>query len=238
MSGPVPILYMEDDPLTARIVQKKLEKAGNYRVEIAQNGNEGLKRCDREHFEIVLVDKNMPAVDGLEVIRRLAERDRPPSSVMLTASGNEIAAVQAMKSGASDYLVKDPEGVYLDLLPAVVLQVLHQREMEQERREYEEERERLITELRNALANVKTLRGLLPMCAGCKKIRDDEGYWSQIESYLQQHSEAEFSHGLCPDCARELYGEYYEETEPSGDDAGTSGTTEETPEPEPAEETR
>jgi len=210
MSGPVSILYMEDDPLTARIVQKKLEKAGDYRVEIAESGTEGLKRCDDEEFEVALVDKNMPGVDGLEVIRRLAERDDAPSTVMLTASGNEIAAVQAMKSGASDYLVKDPDGVYLDLLPAVVLQVLHQRDMERERREHEEERERLIAELQDALANVKTLRGMLPICAGCKKIRDDEGYWSQIESYLHRHSEAEFSHGLCPGCAEELYGDYYE----------------------------
>lgn len=215
MPQPVSILYMEDDPLTARIVQKKLENAGGYRVEIARDGNEGMKRCDHEAFEIVLVDKNMPGVDGLEVIRRLADRDESPSSVMLTASGNEIAAVQAMKAGASDYLVKDPDGVYLDLLPAVVLQVLHQREMERERREYEEERERLISELKQALASVKTLRGLLPICASCKKIRDDEGYWSQIESYVREHSEAEFSHGLCPDCAHELYGDYYREPEPA-----------------------
>lgn len=231
MSGSFSILYMEDDPLTARIVQKKIENAGDYRVEVARDGTEGLKRCDEEGFDIVLVDKNMPGIDGLEVIRRLAGRDEPPSSVMLTASGNESAAVQAMKSGASDYLVKDPDGVYLDLLPAVLLQVLQQRRMEQEQRRHQEERERLIAELKEALASVKTLRGLLPICAGCKKIRDDEGYWSQIESYLQEHSEAEFSHGLCPDCAHELYGEYYDEPgadeilprSPDGDAEGQSG---------------
>ena len=74
-----------------------------------------------------------------------------------------------------------------------------------------EKRERLISELQEALAKVKTLSGLLPICASCKKIRDDKGYWRQIESYIHEHSEADFSHGICPDCARKLYPEYYEE---------------------------
>jgi hypothetical protein len=75
------------------------------------------------------------------------------------------------------------------------------------RRRAEAERERLITELQAALANVKTLTGLIPICASCKKIRDDQGYWTQLETYLKQHSEAEFSHGLCLDCMRKLYPE-------------------------------
>ncbi|MBX7150155.1 PAS domain S-box protein [bacterium] len=76
-----------------------------------------------------------------------------------------------------------------------------------ERRRSELERERLITDLQNALSKVKTLSGLLPICAACKKIRDDKGYWNQIEVYIEQHSEADFSHGICPDCARRLYPE-------------------------------
>ncbi len=66
------------------------------------------------------------------------------------------------------------------------------------------ERERLIAELRGALAKIKTLGGLLPICAWCKKIRDDQGYWSQVEEYIQQHSDAEFTHGMCPDCQKRL----------------------------------
>lgn len=69
----------------------------------------------------------------------------------------------------------------------------------------EEERENLIAELQDALKNVRTLKGLLPICASCKKIRDDKGYWQQIESFVSEHSDAEFSHGLCPDCAVKLY---------------------------------
>ncbi len=73
------------------------------------------------------------------------------------------------------------------------------------RKRAQEERERLIGELQEALTKIKALRGLLPICANCKKIRDDQGYWNRIETYIQEHSEAEFSHGLCPECAKLLY---------------------------------
>jgi PAS domain S-box-containing protein len=78
-----------------------------------------------------------------------------------------------------------------------------------ERKLAEEERESLISELQKALSEVKKLSGLLPICASCKKIRDDKGYWNQIESYIRDHSEAEFSHGICPDCLKKLYPELY-----------------------------
>ena len=74
-----------------------------------------------------------------------------------------------------------------------------------ERKRDEEEREALISELRDALAKVRTLRGLLPICSSCKKIRDDKGYWNKIESYIKEHSEADFTHSICPECAKELY---------------------------------
>jgi PAS domain S-box-containing protein len=73
------------------------------------------------------------------------------------------------------------------------------------RKKMEEEREKLIAELQEALNKIKTLSGLVPICASCKKIRDDKGYWNQLESYIQEHTEAEFSHGLCPDCLKKLY---------------------------------
>ena len=72
------------------------------------------------------------------------------------------------------------------------------------------ERARLIKELQEALGEVKQLSGLLPICASCKKIRDDQGYWNQIEFYISKHSEAKFTHGVCPECTKKLYPEYYE----------------------------
>jgi PAS domain S-box-containing protein len=83
-----------------------------------------------------------------------------------------------------------------------------------ERKRADEERERLILELRGALSKVKTLSGLLPICASCKKIRSDKGYWEHIETYIKNHSNADFSHGICPDCARKLYPEYFKEKTP------------------------
>lgn len=76
------------------------------------------------------------------------------------------------------------------------------------RKNLETEQQKLIAELQDALARIRTLRGLLPICASCKKIRDDKGYWNQIEAYVSDHSEAEFSHSICPDCIKKLYPEF------------------------------
>ena len=73
------------------------------------------------------------------------------------------------------------------------------------RKQAEEEREKLHSKLQEAFDNIKTLKGLLPICANCKDIRDDKGYWNQIEAYIRDHSDAEFSHSICPDCAKKLY---------------------------------
>lgn len=97
---------------------------------------------------------------------------------------------------------------FLEKREATILQ----KEMD-ERERIEAERVRLIDELQEALAEVKTLSGMLPICASCKKIRDDGGYWNQLEAYISDRSEAEFSHGICPDCAKELYPGYYDEDE-------------------------
>ncbi|MCJ7495060.1 MAG: PAS domain S-box protein, partial [Deltaproteobacteria bacterium] len=80
-----------------------------------------------------------------------------------------------------------------------------------ERKQAEEEREKLVRDLQKALSEVKTLKGIFPICASCKKIRDDKGYWNQVEVYIRDHSEAEFSHGICPDCKEKLYGDFLKE---------------------------
>ncbi|MFO7598678.1 MAG: MASE3 domain-containing protein, partial [Candidatus Desulfacyla sp.] len=79
-----------------------------------------------------------------------------------------------------------------------------------DRKQQEEEREKLIRELQKALSEIRKLSGMLPICASCKKIRDDKGYWQQVEAYISTHSEVRFSHSVCPECARKLYPEYYD----------------------------
>ncbi|HOU57299.1 MAG TPA: hypothetical protein PL083_09985, partial [Smithellaceae bacterium] len=88
-------------------------------------------------------------------------------------------------------------------------QSLEKKELD--RRQAMEEREKLIAELQQAMSDVKVLSGMLP-CASCKKIRDDKGYWNRIEAYIGKHSNAQFSHGICPECARKLYPELYEKS--------------------------
>ena len=80
-------------------------------------------------------------------------------------------------------------------------------EQANEIKQQSEVKEELISELKSALDEVKTLSGFLPICATCKKIRDDKGYWNQIEGYIQEHSDAQFSHGICPECAEKMYGD-------------------------------
>jgi two-component system sensor histidine kinase/response regulator len=133
-SGSARILYMEDDAGLARLLQKRLEREG-YTVSLARDGQEGLAMCEAAAYDLVAVDQNMPIYDGLEVIRRLALQGPLPPLIMVTGTGNEQIAVEAMKIGAHDYIVKDVEGGYLDLLPAVIEQVIGQHRLAEAKRQ-------------------------------------------------------------------------------------------------------
>jgi PAS domain S-box-containing protein len=135
-----------------------------------------------------------PAEEGECPITDLGKNLDNAEQVLLTANGKRVpilkTAVSVVLAGREHLLES-----FLDIT---------------ERKQAEEERERLIGELQEALAEVKTLSGLLPICASCKSIRDDQGYWRQIEAYIQDHSEAEFSHSVCPECAKKLYPEVFD----------------------------
>jgi CheY-like chemotaxis protein len=184
-------------------------------------------------YAMAFVDVRMPpGCDGVETTRKMWELDPDLQVVLCTAYSDYSWGEMFEKLGLRDGLLilKKP----FDAVEAIQLARaltekwwLHQ----QSRRKMEElesrvaertadlaktnaalqtestERARLIQELQKALANVKSLSGLLPICAGCKKIRDDNNYWHQVESYVQKHSEATFTHGLCPDCIKKYYPE-------------------------------
>jgi PAS domain S-box-containing protein len=122
------ILVMEDDPGLAQLIQRRLEGVG-YAVDLAHDGTEGLAMAAAGSYDLVTVDQSMPGLDGLEVIRRLAERRPPPPLVMITGKGNEQTAVEAMKQGARDYIVKDTGGLFLARLPSVIERVLHEKRL-------------------------------------------------------------------------------------------------------------
>ncbi len=134
---PIRILYMEDDAGLARLFQKKLSRAG-YIVDIARDGREGLEMYNAGSYDVVATDQAMPVHSGLEVISILAAQDSLPPTIMVTGTGNEQIAVEAMKLGASDYIVKDVDGGYLDLLPAVIERVLQQQRLLEEKHQAEE----------------------------------------------------------------------------------------------------
>jgi diguanylate cyclase (GGDEF)-like protein/PAS domain S-box-containing protein len=131
--GLVHILLMEDDAGLARLCLTRLKRAG-YAVDYASDGEEGLAKYDAGAYDVVLLDHVMPVYDGLEVIRRLASRGPLPPLVMVTGAGDEQIAVEAMRLGAHDYLVKDAEGGYLDLLPTVIERALRQQSVEEHMR--------------------------------------------------------------------------------------------------------
>jgi signal transduction histidine kinase len=126
------ILLMEDDPGLARLFEKRLEREG-YRVDIARDGAEGLAMYDAGAYDLIVLDQVMPVYTGLEVIRILSERGPLPPMIMVTGTGSEQIAVEAMKLGAGDYIVKDVDGGYFDLLPTVIEQALQQRRLVEEK---------------------------------------------------------------------------------------------------------
>jgi two-component system, sensor histidine kinase and response regulator len=146
-SEPVRVLYMEDDIGLARLLKKKLEREG-YSVAIAQDGGEGLSMYAASPYDVVVVDQNMPVHDGLEVIRILDARGPLPPIIMITGAGNEKIAVEALKIGALDYIVKDVEGGYLDLLPPVIDRVIYQHRLAEEKRQADEALRQYAAELK------------------------------------------------------------------------------------------
>ncbi len=143
---PIRVLCMEDDAALAHLLKKRLGRAG-YSVDIAPDGKEGLDMAATGCYDVLLVDQTMPVYSGLEVIQKLASQGPLPPTVMVTGTGDERLAVEAMILGAGDYVVKDAEGGYFDLLPTVLDQVVERRRLEDEKRRAELQLERYAAEL-------------------------------------------------------------------------------------------
>jgi PAS domain S-box-containing protein len=129
---------MEDDRGLARLMQRKLKPFG-YLVDLAADGSEGLSMCERGAWDVLIVDHKMPGYSGLEVIRTLASRQELPVSIMITGAGDETVAVEALRLGASDYIVKDSDGRFFELLPTVIEQALVKQRLVKEKERAETE---------------------------------------------------------------------------------------------------
>ena len=186
------ILIAEDDPVSCRILERSLASWG-HDVSIATDGKMAwdiLQRADSP--PLAILDIMMPEIDGCEVCRKVRALSSaiPPYLILLTAMSAKDDVVSGIQSGANDYLTKPFHREELKVRVEVGVQMLELQRVLADR----------VKELEEALSQVKQLQGLLPICSYCKKIRDEQNYWQRVESYLSEHSEVVFSHGICPDC--------------------------------------
>ena len=200
----VSVLYVEDEPLTRAVFARILERKVSNLYQ-AENGEEGLELFKMHRPDIVISDVRMPVMDGIEMSRRIKTLEGSSKIILTTAHSDASVLLNSIDAGIDKYILKpvDVEILFSALESCAETIMLERKIQEQDR-----EKDELIVRLQDALDNIKRLSGLLPICSSCKKIRDDKGYWNQIERYIAEHSEAEFSHGICPECVKKLYPQY------------------------------
>jgi PleD family two-component response regulator len=216
------ILIVDDAPANLRLLSHILAGQG-YTIRAVTSGPRAIEAARASPPDLILLDVMMPDLDGFTTCEQLKAnpetRDIPV--IFISALDATEDKIQAFTSGGVDYVTKPfhPEEVLARVQTHLSLQAL-QRELRAANAQLAgqvHELSALNHKLQDALDRVRTLSGLLPICANCKKVKDDQGYWHQVEVYVQEHSDAEFSHGLCPDCLRELYPEYYPQEQDGGD---------------------
>lgn len=203
----ISVLVAEDDPLVSEMIQGILADLGYRVVGEAIDGQQAVELTQHLQPQVIVMDIEMPIVNGIEATRRVGQ-SCPTPIVILTAYETPNLLAQATAAGIGAYLIKPPKAQELDR--AIAIAIARFNDLREVRRLNAELQARN-QELQASLAQVKTLSGLLPICASCKKIRDDHGYWQQVEVYLSEHADVDFSHGLCPDCAHRLYPEFFKE---------------------------
>ncbi len=200
MDEKIRILVVDDTDALRMGTARVLRQAG-YAVEEAATGRECLEKVRRTKPDLLLLDVNLPDMNGFELCRLLKNDPHSERVYVMMLSASRTSSddrSEGLEMGADGYMTRPLSNRELLAAVRAMERIIHA----------ERQRDQLIKQLREALANIKVLRGLLPICCHCKKIRDDKGYWKAVEEYIREHSEVEFSHGLCPECVRKLYPEY------------------------------
>jgi len=194
------VLIAEDNFLVGEMIQGVAEDAGCTVVGRAMDGRQAVEMTTELRPDVILMDIKMPDLDGIEAAEIIQDRC-PTPIVILTAYDTPEMLEGASAVGVGAFLAKPPK--VRELSQAIVIARARFGDLLRLRRTNDVLQTRT-RELEEALAKIKTLRGLIPICASCKKIRNDKGYWQQIEEYLMEHSEADFTHGLCTACLKEM----------------------------------
>lgn len=191
-------ILIADDDRSSRVLLSGMLSRWGYEVISASDGLEAWEVLRQEDAPgIAVLDWMMPGLDGVEVCQRAADLSRPcpPYLILLTSLNSKEDLVTGLDSGASDYIVKPFSHIELEARLRVGERVVRlQRALHERARE-----------LQDALDHVKTLQGILPICMHCKRVKTDEASWHRLESYIESHSDARFSHGLCPECLEAHY---------------------------------
>ena len=190
------ILIAEDDPVSNEMLGFLLKQWG-YQVVATRNGVEAWQALQANDApRLAILDWQMPEMDGVEVVRhvRLNADLKHVYLLILTSMSRPDEIVSGLEAGANDYIIKPFKAPELRARLSVGARMV----------ELQLELAERVAELEKALSEVKQLRGILPICAYCKKIRDDRNYWQQVESYFALHTDAKFSHSFCPDCYEKI----------------------------------
>ena len=195
----ISILVVDDDPdillATARILKKE-----GYQVLQAETGNQCLEKAYKEHPDLVLLDVMLPDILGTEVCAELRNNTDHQQKYILLMSGFKTSSndqADGLDAGADGYIARPVSN--RELISRVNSMVRLIRA--------ERERDHYILELEKAAEKIKVLSGIIPICMHCKQIRDDKGYWNQLEEFISKHSDAQFSHSLCDACLEKYYPE-------------------------------
>ncbi len=186
------LLIAEDDLISRRALELTLQKWG-HRVTVTTDGTAAWEALQGPQLPaLAILDWMMPGLDGIQLCQRIREtpRTRGIYIILLTARNGKQAVLEGLDSGADDFITKPFDRDELRARLNVGLRLASLQQSLAAR----------VAELEQALQSVKTLQGLLPICCYCKKIRDDSNYWQRVEEYISHHSEARFSHGICPEC--------------------------------------
>lgn len=189
---PWQVLVADDEPVSRTVVGAMLKKAG-YPVLFAPDGEQAWQHLSTDDPPaIALLDWEMPGLQGPEIVQRLRARESstPTYVILLTSRDSSADIVQGLRAGADDYVTKPANEDELLARVNVGTRIVQLQTALADR----------VRSLEDALANVEALQTLLPMCAYCKSIRNDQNYWEKVETYFTQHSNVSFTHGYCPNC--------------------------------------